>query len=572
MRECETKGDTMNDWKYLFRPHILERGLNYYEMGAVGEVERIKDGYCATVEGTEDYKVEIKIRDGAIHGMSCTCPYAQGDQYCKHMAAVLYEIEEREKDKEKSLEIRDEKHQDSGNELRDVIDGIPTDELRDLLENLALENQSLRNQILLKYSHTISQSQMIMLKKEIEDIAGRYSDRSGFVDWRNAGGYLSEMESFLCGKVQAVIDKGCYMQAFELTNQVFVTVGNQDIDDSDGGTSMAADICYECWQQILEKCSEQEKTKLHAWFEEHQSDGTVIDYMEDYISEFLLNEFHDRELLMMEIQMLDERIERRGDSTDCGSYYSAHNGHENNILKRIQCMEALDATEEEIRQYREKNRRFAAVRMLEIEEFIQAGKNMDAIRVLKESKELDQKSQPWVKGYSEKLIELYSLMYMEKEYKDELLFQVFSCQQDSLDSIKKLKAVCDLKEWEQNREKLLAAPACQRVKLRLLESEELYARLLEEVMNTGSAYWLNQYEKTLKKVYPDRMREAYIAYAKTQAETACDRSGYKELMGYLKKIASYSQGREAAAQLAREWRTLYKRRPAMMDELNRAGF
>ncbi|PNV62788.1 hypothetical protein C0033_07120 [Clostridium sp. chh4-2] len=562
----------MNDWKYLFRPHILERGFDYYVVGAVDEVERTKTGYRANVEGTEDYGVEIELRDGDVYDMNCTCPYAQDDKYCKHMAAVLYEIEERERDLEMSQKSRNEKCGDSGNELRDVIDEIPENELRDLLECIALENEKLRNQILIRYSRTISQGQMVMLKNEIAEIAKRYSDRGGYVDWRNAGGYISEMEAFLRDKVQEIIEKGCYMQAFELTNHVFVTIGNQGIDDSDGGTSMAADLCYECWQQILEKCSEQDKTKMRAWFEKHQSDGIVIDYMEDYIREFLLNELHDKKLLTKEIQRLDEVIENRGDSTDCGTYYSVYSGDVNNIRKRIQFMKALGATEEEIRRYREKNRRFAAVRMLEIEEFIRAGNNMDAVRVLKESKELDQISQGWVKGYSRKLIELYSQMHMEKEYKEELLFQVFSCAQDSLDFIKKLKAVCNREEWEQNREKLLAAPVGMAVKLHLLESEELYDRLLEEVLNSGSVYWLDSFEKRLNKIYPDRMMEAYIIYIKKEAGTAHNRSDYKELMKYLKKITSYPQGREAAAQLAGEWKTLYKRRPAMMDELRRAGF
>ena len=102
-------------------------------------------------------------------------------------------------------------------------------------------------------------------------------------------------------------------------------------------------------------------------------------------------------------------------------------------------MKDLGASEEEIGQYRKKNRRFAAVRMLEIEEFIQAGKNREAVRVLMESKELDRKSPAWVKEYSQKLIELYKQMHMDKEYKEELLFQVFFCEQDSLDPIAKLK-------------------------------------------------------------------------------------------------------------------------------------
>ena len=66
----------MNDWKYLFRPHILERGFDYYVVGAVDEVERTKTGYRANVEGTEDYEVEIELRDGDVYDMNCTCPFS----------------------------------------------------------------------------------------------------------------------------------------------------------------------------------------------------------------------------------------------------------------------------------------------------------------------------------------------------------------------------------------------------------------------------------------------------------------------------------------------------------------
>lgn len=53
----------MEKWKDLFRPHILERGLNYYEMGAVEDVQKTETGFCATVVGNENYEVEIEITD-----------------------------------------------------------------------------------------------------------------------------------------------------------------------------------------------------------------------------------------------------------------------------------------------------------------------------------------------------------------------------------------------------------------------------------------------------------------------------------------------------------------------------
>ena len=141
----------LDGWMSLFRPHILERGLNYYESGAVEAVEQTANGYRGRVAGTEEYEVEIEIKDGRIHDMYCDCPYAADGNYCKHMAAVLYEIEEMEPGR-KGGQIREEGGLNPGKELRDVIDGIPEEELRNLLETVALKDNRLCVRILTKYS------------------------------------------------------------------------------------------------------------------------------------------------------------------------------------------------------------------------------------------------------------------------------------------------------------------------------------------------------------------------------------------------------------------------------------
>jgi len=556
----------MDNWKDLFRPHILERGLNYYEMSAVESIQWNEKGFSAAVIGSEDYEVGIGIKDGRIYDMRCNCPYAKDGNYCKHMAAVLYAEEEAAhgtKAGDKSLE--------SKQELKEVIEKIPENELRSILEQLAEESESLRNHILLKFSSSVSERQIISLKKEIDGIAYRYSDRGGFVDWRNAGDYISAMEEFLYNNVQTMIDRACYMQAFELANHVFITIGNQDIDDSAGGTTMAANTCYEFWKQILKKCTESDKKRMFQWFEKHQADGTVIDYMEDYISDFLMNEFQDRELLEQKLQMLDEMIDKAKEKTDCGNWYSVQYGYENNILKRLEIMNKLGYSKKEIQKYKEKNRRFSTVRRLEIEEFMEKGEISKAIQVLNESKVLDKEYPGLVAQYSAKLITLYDMTKMNKEYKEELVFQVFSCRQDNLEYANKLKGICEPGEWEIHRENILKGKTGWQIRYPLLEAEGMYERLLNEVAEGGSIFLLDQYEKVLKKKFPEQVRDTYAAYIRKQADVVSDRKRYKELIRYLKKLKSYPDGKEMAVKIANEWKAYY-RRPAMMDELRKAGF
>ena len=212
--------------------------------------------------------------------------------------------------------------------------------------------------------------------------------------------------------------------------------------------------------------------------------------MEEYMEDFLAHEFRSREMLEKKLEYLDERIERQTSSTDCGNTWSARYGYENNILKRLEIMDQLGYSEEEIREYRRKHWRFSAVRGLEIQENMERGELDEAVRILKESKELDSGYPGLVAQYSRQLISIYETQADEKAYKEELQYYVFECPQHDLAHIQKLKAVCTEQEWEQYREQILQS------------------------RNSGS-----------------------ILYPFMEAERTGDRKRYRELMQYLKKIS-----------------------------------
>lgn len=557
-------------WKELFMSHILERGLNYYEDGAVVSLEQTESGYNAIVEGTEDYQVEIEIRDGRVQDMFCDCPYAEDGNYCKHMAAVLYEIEEGKTKSGHATEWQ-VKIKESRQELATVVNTIPEEDVKRFLIELAEEDDSLRNRILIAYSEDIGEHQMLRLKKEVDEFAYRYSDRRGFIDYYHASDYIDALNGFMCEKVQPLIDKHCYSQAFDLINYVFYSIGNQDVDDSDGGTVWVANTCYEFWQQILEKCEEKDRQQIFQWFLQHQ-EGYVIDYLQEYIKDFLMNEFHDPNLLEQKLKMLDASIARAEGKTDCGKDYSAHYGYEDNILKRLQIMKELGSSEQEINEYRKRYRQFSTIRCLEVQDYLEQRKYEDAIKVLLESKELDKDYAGLVSQYSRQLVDIYRETGQKADYRKELEYQIFTCVQSDLTYVEMFKRLCSEEEWIRYREKILESKTAWSIKYKLMEREGLYECLLKEIINSGYVYTLDQYEKVLKKRFPEEVRDAYIAYVQRNAEWVSDRKHYKELVQYLKKIKGYPDGEKCTRKVAEEWRSLYRRRTAMMDELQKAGF
>lgn len=561
----------LDGWKDLFREHILERGRNYFHDGAVTELRKTENGYRAEVEGTEDYEVEIAIRNGQIYDMFCSCPYAEDGNYCKHMAAVLYQLESQNGSGTDTEETWLERKLRLQRELEETIREIPEDELRTLIKELADREDDIRNMLLTRYSVKIGASQMNRLKAEMDSLVYEYSDRSGFIDYRNAWDFAAAVTDFLEERVETLIDRECYGQAFELTCYVFQKAGNTSMDDSNGESSMIADTCYEKWKEILENCSDEEREKMKQWFVSHRSRKYVVDYLEEYLEEFLADELGEVSILKEKLALLDKAIEQRGDSTDCGITWSVHGGYQNNILERLEIMQRLNYSEKEIEEYKKKNRRFSTIRQLEIQESLEQEDFERAARVLKESKKLDSDQEKLRAQYSEQLLDIYERQADQKAYREELLYYVFQCRQKDLTYIGKLKSICTDQEWEQYREKILESDYGYNIRYSLLETEGLYRRMLEEIKTEGLIYSLDRHEKMLKEKFPEEVRDIYISYVYEEARRAGNRKAYRNLMGYLKKIRRYPEGKEKVREIASNWRAVYYRRPAMMDEMRKAG-
>mgnify|MGYP001857221970 FL=1 len=69
-------------------------------------------------------------------------------------------------------------------------------------------------------------------------------------------------------------------------------------------------------------------------------------------------------------------------------------------------------------------------------------------------------------------------------------------------------------------------------------------------------YSLDRYEKVLKEKFPEPVRDIYISYPHFESERADNRSRYRELMKYLKKIQRYPGGKERRLRLRRTGRLL----------------
>lgn len=87
----------ITDFRNLLDESILERGWYYFKNGWVVSLKKTKGNfYEAVVRGADENLVVFQREKDALREYFCTCHYKFGKP-CRHLSAVLYWLEEKEK-------------------------------------------------------------------------------------------------------------------------------------------------------------------------------------------------------------------------------------------------------------------------------------------------------------------------------------------------------------------------------------------------------------------------------------------------------------------------------------------
>lgn len=560
--------------KKLFATHILERGYDYYLENAVENIDISEDIIRADVIGSEAYEVEISVNNDEITDMYCSCPYALDGRNCKHMAAVLYEWSEDAGEEESAKEVNTDLFQPAYTvnaykkkviAVEELVSSATEDEARSFLVAVLSEDEKL----LLRFHNTINKQ---VTKEDIDNyirqvdiIADRYLGRNRFISYYEADGFISELEEIIDEDVRQMIDNGNYLSAFEVMNYIFVLIGDVDMDDSDGGTGMLADRIYQLWLELLAKVSSEEKKQMFDWFTSHL-DGTVIDYLEEYIEQILMEEFEEKEYEQVKLNFIEDMIAR----SECkDSDWSRDYAVGKWAVRYLELLNEKKVSEEQIKEICKKYWNNSTVRRYYIDLCMKKKEYDHALQVLDECILLDKQYRGLISEYSEKKKEIYLLQGNKSAYIEQLWQLVLEHEAGDLDLYRELKKQYTVDEWLIKREEIFKKlPAYAHVE-RLYKEEKLYDRLLVYVLNSPGLYALQEYEKVLKKEYPEQILGKYKDEVNKMAMHTSDRKHYAHLVSLLRRMQQMKDGQELAEQIAVEWRAKYKNRPAMMDELRK---
>lgn len=574
------------NWQKLFASHILERGYDYYCDGAVENIEIGRDDLRADVVGTEDYEVEISLNDGKVTDMYCSCPYAAGGNNCKHMAAVLYEWTADIMDEDEPEDTDNEDMDDDADvESMDLfepavtvcdykkksaaVEKLVTSAERDIVQAFLVSVLAEDKKLLLRFRNMVNKcatnEDVEDYFEQIDEIADRYLGRDHFINYYQAYDFMLELEEIIDKDVRRMIDNGSHISAFHVMNHIFVLLGNVDMDDSGGETSMLAEQIYQLWLELLTKVNAQDKRKMFIWFTTHM-DGSVIDYLEEYIEQIIMEEFKEPEYEQDKLSFMEEMIEK-AEKKDSG--WSRDYAVGKWTVTYLKTLEEKNAPEDQLEEICKKYWNNSGVRRYYIDRYFEKKEYDRVLQVLDESIELDKAYRGQVLEYIQKKKEIYRLQGNKSAYIEQLWKLVLEQSAGDLDIYKELKAQYSEKEWLIKREELFKKLPPNAHIDRLYKEEKLYDRLLAYVLKSSGLYAVQSYENVLKKEYPKQILSKYQGEVNKMASCTGNRKHYADLVALLRRMKRIKGGSEIVETIVEEWKIKYRNRPAMMDELSK---
>lgn len=559
------------NWKKLFARHILERGYDYYCEDAVENLEVLDDEIRADVIGTEDYEVEISLSNGEVTDMYCSCPYAASGNNCKHMAAVLYEWSENKEEKntihsdlfQPAMTI--DVYKKKVDAVEKLVNSANEEDVRSFLKSVLSEDEKLLLRFYNTMSKQITPEVIRHYIRQVDIIASHYLGRDRFINYYEASGFISELEDVIDSDVRQIIDNENYLSAFEVMNYIFILIGEVDIDDSDGGTSMLADKIYQLWLDLLAKVSLKEKRKMFDWFISHL-DGSVIDYLEERIEQVIMDEFQEKEYEQEKFDLIEEMIVR-SESSDSAWFRDYKLGKW--VLRYLEMLKEKNVSDKKIDEVCKKYWQNSSVRRYYIDFCMEKKEYDHVLQILDESIVLDKDYRGLVSEYSIMKKDIYLLQGNREAYIKQLWKLVLEHDTVNLDWYRELKEQYTANEWLVKREEIFKKLSKKTYIDKLYMEEKLYDRLLTYALDCSGLHILQEYEDILKAQYPKQLLDKYKYELNEMALHTSNRQNYAYLVSLLRRMKQINGGLDVVEQIVADWKAKYRNRPAMMDELRK---
>lgn len=547
----------LTNFKNFIDKTILNRGYDYYLEGNVLESHELGDNeYRFYVQGSDDYGVVVKIdENGEILDSYCDCPYDFGP-ICKHQVAAYYELLERMND----MDDRERGKATRQPEIQEVLQQLSKEDLIQIIVDITEKDLTLEKRLIVRYAKGDEKQEIQASKTLLRSIVRKHKGREGFITYRQAYAFVSEMDALL-EKVNRIEDP---LVALDLACIVLnEAIGAfQYADDSGGDIGMFVNDTIE-QIRVTALSSEDEKVREKIFFKLlKQCDNSVFDGWGNFKIELLkiCAEFADIKALRL---ILKTKIESM--VTSARDDYTKYTNED--MLLILFDMLTEYGTEEEAEQFIKDNLAFTSFREILIDTYRKEKNYQNVIELALEGEKQDKQYAGLVLKWKQIRYEAYrelSLTDEQKKLAKDLLFNGYfayynelkELERDKEDFYNHLKK--ELKQGKDWHEKTI---------FRKLIVEE---KDLEEIMEVvrENPRDIEEYAAMLVGTFPDEVAEIYKQYIKVAASTSSNRSAYKGVCRILKQYKKITDTNHLE-EVINELRVLYIRRPAFIDELSK---
>ena len=548
----------INNFMQYIDQNILDRGYDYYNNGNIIDVyEDDYNKYIFEIEGSEDYEVTVEIDDdGGVIDSYCDCPYNFGP-VCKHEAAAYFQLLKIINDKNNNEKAK--KGSKKKQSINETLNNLSKEELIDIIIDVTKKDKTLKNNILFRYSKNDDQTETKNCKKLISSIVKKYTGRDGFVPYMETGDFVSEFEELL--------EKITYTENKVLALDMAILVLEEGIeafqyaDDSDGEIGSLVDDIIALINNIVIDNVNFDISVRGKLFEKllNFSGNKIFDGWDDFEIEIL-----DICFKFIDNKIFRDKLISKIESLIKENPNDGYRDYENeSMLKILFNIIREYGTKEEEEEFINNNLEYKYFKEILINSYINKEDYNKVIELCLKAEKEDERYSGLVLQWKKIRYTAYEkLSFKEEQIKlaKELLLD------NEFEYYKKLKGLVDNKEIFYNDIKKELKRNAKGMYIELIVQEKDLDAIMDFVKETPG--YIETYAEILVNKFKDEVIDIYSEFIKKQASCVSDRKAYQGVCGIIKRYKKIA-GEENAEKIINEFKILYKKRPAFIDELSK---
>lgn len=144
-------------------------------------------------------------------------------------------------------------------------------------------------------------------KEKTDAIFAKYT-KEGFVDYTLCRKFAGEMIRLLEKAADDLLKQGKVKDLFNFANETFLRWSNTEIYDINGDARDFSIAIEKIWERVyIAPNADISHEEMYDWFEVHM-DGSVIDFMEEYLYGYIALHFVEPEILEKKYAFLKEKL------------------------------------------------------------------------------------------------------------------------------------------------------------------------------------------------------------------------------------------------------------------------